>query len=313
MAATTVVPTIFRDCANCGKAVLSSNLPLHEAHCVRNLRRCPHCSDVVAIRKFDEHRKERMRDLPQLLVALERGDAEEVRSIVAHGEGAHAVWRNEQHASALQLAIQMKVSTAIVLQLLQTDKRDALLHGRDDSGMTALHCAAQAGSSPVVDALLAAGADVHAQTAVGATPMTLASHEDVRLQLAKAGAALRTSGGGAPLPKPPSSRPPPDRMSRTSSFVSSRTSSRTSSRPGSRNSCGGEQRSSPASAEPTDEGAQQASSSGAAPPLGMSAAAAPSELHADEPAPAPPPVRRRPSHVERLRAAVESVQLESGG
>lgn len=311
--AATAVPTIFRDCTNCGQAILSSNLPLHEAHCVRNLRRCPHCADVVAIRQFDEHRKERTRDLPQLLVALERGDAEQVRSIVAHGEGAHAEWRDEQQRSALQLAIQMRVSTALVLQLLQTEKRDALLHSRDDSGLTVLHCAAQVGSSPIVDALLVAGADVHAQTAVGATPMTLASHEDVRMQLAKAGAALRTTG--VPLPQPPSSRPPPDRMSRTSSFVSSRTSSRTSSRPGSRpgsrNSCGGERRSSPASAEPTGEG-PQASSSGASPPAGVNDSA-PSEPHAAEPAPAPPLMRRRPSHVERLRAAVESVQLESGG
>lgn len=307
--AATAVPTIFRDCSNCGQAILASNLLLHEAHCERNLRRCPHCSEIVAIRQYDEHRTERTRDLPQLLAALERGDAEEVRSIVAHGEGAHATWCDEKQRSALQLAITMRASTALVLQLLQTNTRDALLHHCDDLGRTALHCAAQAGSIPVVDALLAAGAEVHAQTAVGATPMTLASHEDVRLQLAKAGAALRASGGGALLPQPPP-RPPPDRMmSRASNFVSSWTSSRASSRPGSRGSCGSERRSSPspASAEPTGEGLQ-ASSSGAAPPIGMGAAAP-----NDAPAPAPPRVRRRPSHVERLRAAVESVQLESGG
>ena len=90
------VPKIFTDCSNCGKEVLTSNLQLHEAHCARNRCRCQHCGEAVARSELEDHRREQTRDLPQLLDALTRGDAAQVRTMVAHGEGVLGSWRRLQ-------------------------------------------------------------------------------------------------------------------------------------------------------------------------------------------------------------------------
>ena len=94
----------------------------------------------------------------------------------------------------LQLAIGLGASTALLGQLLEgagLEGGASLVHHRDASGRTALHMAAQSGAALAVGALLAAGADVHAQTAAGSTAMQLAApFEDVQLRLAEAGAAL---------------------------------------------------------------------------------------------------------------------------
>ena len=107
----------------------------------------------------------------------------------------------------LQLAIGLGASTALLGQLLEgagLEGGASLVHHRDASGRTALHMAAQSGAALAVGALLAAGADVHAQTAAGSTAMQLAApFEDVQLRLAEAGAPLRPSSKQAPLPHPP--------------------------------------------------------------------------------------------------------------
>ena len=107
----------------------------------------------------------------------------------------------------LQLAIGLGASTALLGQLLEgagLEGGASLVHHRDASGRTALHMAAQSGAALAVGALLAAGADVHAQTAAGSTAMQLAApFEDVQLRLAEAGAALRPSSKQAPLPRAP--------------------------------------------------------------------------------------------------------------
>jgi len=92
----TDVPQIFTDCPNCGKHVLTSNLQLHEAHCSRNRCRCEHCGEAVARSELEEHRREQTRDLPQLLDALTRGDAAQVRTMLAHGEGVVSSWQRLQ-------------------------------------------------------------------------------------------------------------------------------------------------------------------------------------------------------------------------
>ena len=86
------VPKIFTECSNCGKHVLTSNLQLHEAHCSRNCCRCQHCGEAVVRSELEEHRREQTRDLPQLLNALARGDAAQVRTMLAHGEGVVSSW-----------------------------------------------------------------------------------------------------------------------------------------------------------------------------------------------------------------------------
>ena len=107
----------------------------------------------------------------------------------------------------LQLAIGLGASMALLGQLLEGAGGEggaSLVHHRDAAGRTALHLAAQSGAALAVGALLAAGADVHAQTAAGSTAMQLAAaYEDVQLRLAEAGAALRPSSRQAPLPHPP--------------------------------------------------------------------------------------------------------------
>ena len=42
------VPKIFTECTNCGKQVLTSNLQLHEAHCLLFRCRCQHCGEALA-------------------------------------------------------------------------------------------------------------------------------------------------------------------------------------------------------------------------------------------------------------------------
>ena len=86
------VPKIFTECSNCGKHVLTSNLHLHEAHCSLFRCRCQHCGETVARSELEEHRREQTRDLPQLLDALTRGDVAQVRTMLAHGEGAVSSW-----------------------------------------------------------------------------------------------------------------------------------------------------------------------------------------------------------------------------
>ena len=115
--------------------------------------------------------------------------------------------RGEGQQSVLQLAIGLGASMALLGQLLEGAGGEggaSLVHHRDAAGRTALHLAAQSGAALAVGALLAAGADVHAQTAAGSTAMQLAAaYEDVQLRLAEAGAALRPSSRQAPLPHPP--------------------------------------------------------------------------------------------------------------
>ena len=86
------VPKIFTECSNCGKHVLTSNLHLHEAHCSLFRCRCQHCGETVARSELEEHRREQTRDLPHLLDALTRGDAAQVRTMLAHGEGVVSSW-----------------------------------------------------------------------------------------------------------------------------------------------------------------------------------------------------------------------------
>ena len=95
------VPKIFTECTNCGKQVLTSNLQLHEAHCLLFRCRCQHCGEALARSELEEHRREKTRDLPQLLDALTRGDAAQVRSMLAHGEGVVSSWWRTQVKSAL--------------------------------------------------------------------------------------------------------------------------------------------------------------------------------------------------------------------
>ncbi|XP_034677234.1 XIAP-associated factor 1-like [Vitis riparia] len=42
-------------CSHCDKAIPSTNIDLHYAHCSRNLERCKHCADMVPKKHAEEH------------------------------------------------------------------------------------------------------------------------------------------------------------------------------------------------------------------------------------------------------------------
>ncbi|KAJ9674074.1 hypothetical protein PVL29_023555 [Vitis rotundifolia] len=42
-------------CSHCDRAIPSTNIDLHYAHCSRNLERCKHCGDMVPKRHAEEH------------------------------------------------------------------------------------------------------------------------------------------------------------------------------------------------------------------------------------------------------------------
>ncbi|XP_059631229.1 uncharacterized protein LOC132274083 [Cornus florida] len=42
-------------CSHCGRAISSSNIDLHYAHCSRNLERCKVCGDMVPKKHAEEH------------------------------------------------------------------------------------------------------------------------------------------------------------------------------------------------------------------------------------------------------------------
>ncbi|KAL6317741.1 hypothetical protein AAG906_030495 [Vitis piasezkii] len=42
-------------CSRCDKAIPSTNIDLHYAHCSRNLERCKHCGDMVPKKHAEEH------------------------------------------------------------------------------------------------------------------------------------------------------------------------------------------------------------------------------------------------------------------
>ncbi|KAL6179285.1 hypothetical protein ACLB2K_050801 [Fragaria x ananassa] len=44
-----------RICTHCERAILSLNIDLHYAHCVRNLEKCKVCSDMIPKKHAEEH------------------------------------------------------------------------------------------------------------------------------------------------------------------------------------------------------------------------------------------------------------------
>jgi len=88
------------------------------------------------------------------------------------------------------------------------DGDPALVHARDANKSTPLHWAAWKGHAPIVEALVAAGADLHAHSENdhwGTTPLHAAAHGNQRAAAAaliRLGAdvnAVKPSGSGTPL------------------------------------------------------------------------------------------------------------------
>jgi hypothetical protein len=54
-AVTTVGPSDGSLCSNCGRAIPADNLSKHQLHCLRNIAKCPHCSEALPIKEVESH------------------------------------------------------------------------------------------------------------------------------------------------------------------------------------------------------------------------------------------------------------------
>jgi hypothetical protein len=158
------VPAVFQMCPNCTQQILAANFQLHELHCSRNYKKCPHCSVLLPVAELDAHIEERRGTLEVLAAALARGDAARVRAALEHDGAAAALgWSDEAGASLLHLAAAHSKDRwdlqALVEHMLSLG---ANVGARDSLGWTPLHTAARAGAAAACTCLLAAGADVHA-------------------------------------------------------------------------------------------------------------------------------------------------------
>jgi hypothetical protein len=190
-------------------------LVLHEAHCFRNFRKCPHCAVLFEVHKLDGHIAEARGSMAELAAALDAGDAGRVRSALDHGGVSLLSWRDEQARTLLHLAAAAAADRWDLEEVLTTLLRmGADVDDEDQLGWTALHHAARGGSAAAVNALLAAGADVHRRGKLGSSALEAAIGDEARAALLMAGAELPGSAGS----------------SRTASTGSSRAGSRGGSR-----------------------------------------------------------------------------------
>jgi len=122
--------------------------------------------------------------------AAGQGHVEVARWLLDHGADArwsgpqtplHVAWQRANNMEVIRLLVARGAAPSEIFAVVYLNDRDrvvALLeaepewvHDRDDAGMTPLHRAAENGQAEVVEALLAHGADVEAQTCGGQTPL----------------------------------------------------------------------------------------------------------------------------------------------
>lgn len=104
-----------------------------------------------------------------LVQAIEAGQIDKVKSLVAQGADVNAVdliGRTPFHSAAFY-------NRGDVAELLLS--KSAKVNSPDVYGLTPLHAAVLAGSKPLVELLIREGADVNAATAAGITPLHLAA------------------------------------------------------------------------------------------------------------------------------------------
>ena len=120
-----------------------------------------------------------------LFIVVERGELEDLRVLVEHGEDVHV--RNHHGWSLLHRAAWSK--GAKIARFLVKSGLD--VHVVDKEGFTPLHSSAWSGNEKVSRFLIKSGADVHATTSGGSTPLQAAAkfgHKGVVSVLLHAGA-----------------------------------------------------------------------------------------------------------------------------
>ena len=192
---------VFSTCANCGISVLTANRHLHEMHCSRHYKMCPHCGIKCEIATFDTHISESIGAIELLSAALAGGDAGRVKRALNHASAQPELltWRDEGDRTLLHLIAAAASHDRWDMHALveQCIRLGADVNARDALGWAPLHAAAKAGSVGAVNALLSAGADVSARNPLGSTALEVCVGEDVRAALLTAGAQLPGSLGSS--------------------------------------------------------------------------------------------------------------------
>jgi hypothetical protein len=110
---------------------------------------------------------------PQMLEALETGNADVVRSIIDEGLNINNL---RDGVTPLMIAAS-KGHAEIVTMLLEAG---ANINARSENGRTALHLAAEQGSAPIVDLLVHSGIEIDAKDKSGRTALDIAEEKNSR-------------------------------------------------------------------------------------------------------------------------------------
>lgn len=54
----------LQPCENCKKMFPESKIDLHEAYCIRNIRKCEHCDEYVDKSEMEDHFEEKHKKTP---------------------------------------------------------------------------------------------------------------------------------------------------------------------------------------------------------------------------------------------------------
>lgn len=178
--APSIVPRVFTSCTNCRRDVPTANYPLHEPVCSRRFYFCAACDVLMPAAERAAHLAELALSAGAIAEVLKAGQAALVVKAIDHGVVLDVPSMLDAAASG---------DAALVLRILQS--HDAAVGAAEPStGYTLLHRAAASGSSKVVRLLLEHGADVHATSALGKTPLEVAKGDAVKLALLASGASL---------------------------------------------------------------------------------------------------------------------------
>lgn len=103
-------------CGNCGEAVPSANLALHELRCQRQSFRCPHCSEMVPASERTAHLDT---SDTAVVAAVNTGDVTRLDYLLLHGADVGAARENGN--SMLHVAVTRK-DVALVIWLVEEIK-----------------------------------------------------------------------------------------------------------------------------------------------------------------------------------------------
>lgn len=174
------VPKVFTACTNCRKDVPTLNYALHESVCSRRFFFCAACDVLLPTAERATHMTEFALSAEAIAKAIKAGQTSAVIKAIDHGVAINMPSMLDAAASG---------DAVLVLRILRCSNF-AVDATEPMTGYTLLHRAAASGSSKVVELLLEHGANVHATSALGKTPLDVARGDGVKLALVARGASL---------------------------------------------------------------------------------------------------------------------------